>query len=110
MTTRRWPCYAGALIAFAVACLPANAAAQTPKSLAVAKDLTTALDGKKLDAIAAKLPGDDRYAAALYFPGLQLLVIAGKYPAPVLIDPRISQKQDAQTKINQVLICSRGHF
>jgi hypothetical protein len=90
---RRWACYAGALIALAVVCLPAEVAAQSPKSLAVAKDLTTALDGKKLDAIAAKLPGEDRYAAALYFPGLQLLVIVGKYPVPVLIDPRIAQKQ-----------------
>jgi hypothetical protein len=75
-------------------CLPGLASAQVSKSATVAKDLTAALDAKKLDAIAAKLPSDpDRYAAALYFPGLQLLVISGTYAAPVLLDPRIAQKQ-----------------
>jgi hypothetical protein len=92
--TRRWAFRTAAVIGIAVASLPGLAAAQTSKSLAVAKELATALDAKKLDAIAAKLPGDnDRYTAALYFPGLQLLVIAGKYPAPTLLDPRIAQKQ-----------------
>jgi hypothetical protein len=77
-----------------VLCLPGLASAQVSKSATVAKDLTAALDAKKLDAIAAKLPSDpDRYAAALYFPGLQLLVISGTYAAPVLLDPRIAQKQ-----------------
>jgi hypothetical protein len=95
----RWALRVGALIASgalasaATLAVPVPAWAQTSKSLVVAKDLATALDGKKLDAIAAKLTEGDRYAAALYFPGLQLLVIAGKYPAPVLLDPRIAQKQ-----------------
>jgi hypothetical protein len=74
--------------------LPSFALAQTSKSAAVAKELATVMDGKKLDAIAAKVaPDSDRYVAALYFPGVQLLVIAGKYPAPVLLDPKITQKQ-----------------
>ena len=91
---RRWALRVGAVMALAVMCLPAPAAAQVPKSLAAAKDLATALDAKKLDAIAAKLPGEsDRYSAALYFPGIQLLVVAGKYPAPTLLDPRIAQKE-----------------
>jgi hypothetical protein len=77
-----------------VLCVCSTASAQSSKSMAVAKELAAALDAKKLDAIAAKLPSDpDRYVAALYFPGVQLLVIAGKYPAPVLLDPRIAQKQ-----------------
>ena len=74
--------------------LPVLAPAQAAKSPVVAKDLTAALDAKKLDAIAAKLPsGSDRYVAALYFPGVQLLVIEGAYPVPQLMDPRIAQKQ-----------------
>jgi hypothetical protein len=83
-----------AIIIIGLPCLAAPAAAQVSKSLAVAKDLTAALDAKKMDAIAAKIPGEsDRYVAALYFPGVQLLVIAGKYPQPALMDPRIGQKQ-----------------
>jgi hypothetical protein len=75
-------------------CLAAPAAAQTPKSPAVAKDLAAALDARKMDAVAAKMPGEtDRYAAVLYFPGVQILVIAGKYPQPALMDPRLAQKQ-----------------
>jgi hypothetical protein len=74
--------------------VPALASAQSSKSMTVAKELTAALDAKKLDAIAAKFPSDPgRYVAALYFPGVQLLVISGKYPVPQLMDPRIAQKQ-----------------
>ena len=83
-----------AVVVLVVVCLPAWASAQVSKSQAAAKELASVLDGKKLGAIAVKLPSDpDRYAAALYFPGAQLLVIAGKYPAPTLLDPRIAQKQ-----------------
>lgn len=82
------------LLGSVVLCLPALAAAQASKSTPVAKDLVAALDAKKLDAIAAKVPGeDDRYVAALYFPGAQLLVICGKYPVPVLLDPKLVAKQ-----------------
>jgi hypothetical protein len=92
--TRRWACRIGAVMGVFLACVPAAARAQAPKSLAAGKDLAAALDAKKLDAIAAKIPGEsDRYVAALYFPGLQLLVISGKYPAPTLMDPRVAQKQ-----------------
>jgi len=83
-----------AVLGLLVLGVPALASAQSSKSLTVAKDLAAAMDAKKLDAIAAKLPGDpDRYVAALYFPGVQLLVISGKYPVPVLLDPRVAQKQ-----------------
>jgi hypothetical protein len=87
-----------------VACgLTAPAAAQVPKSLAVAKDLAAAMDAKKLGSVAAKIPGEaDRYAATLYFPGVQLLVIAGKYPQPTLMDPRIGMKEyrDVYTELS----------
>jgi hypothetical protein len=91
---RRCALRVAAAMVFAALYVTAPAAAQIPKSLQVAKDLAAALDAKKLDAVAAKIPGEtDRYVAALYFPGLQLLVIAGKYPQPALLDPRIEQKQ-----------------
>ena len=83
-----------AVMAVAGVCVAAPAAAQAPKSPAVAKDLAAALDAKKMDSVAAKIPGQaDRYAAVLYFPGVQLLVIVGKYPQPTLMDPRLGQKQ-----------------
>src|SRR5207248_3091619 len=81
-------------IGLLVVCLPSLAGAQASKSAAVAKELAATLDSKKLDAIAAKLPSDpDHYAAALYFPGVQLLVISGKYAAPQLLDPRLGKKE-----------------
>jgi hypothetical protein len=92
-----------AAIALAGLVLPALAAAQVPTSQAAAKELTAALDAKKLDAIAAKLPGEgDRYAAALYFPNLQILVIAGKYQEPTLLNPQIGQKlyRDVYTELS----------
>ena len=79
--------------------LPSSAFAQAgSKSAAVAKELTQVLEAKKLDSIAAKLPtGDGHYAAALYFPNVQLLVISGHYSAPQLMDPRLAAKQYRDT-------------
>jgi hypothetical protein len=41
--------------------------------------------------------GDGHYAAALYFPNVQLLVISGQYSAPQLMDPRLAAKQYRDT-------------
>lgn len=75
------------------------ASAQTAsKSAAVAKELVQVMEAKKLDSIAAKAPlGDGVYAAALYFPNVQLLVISGHYSAPQLMDPRLAAKQYRDT-------------
>src|SRR5436190_15519769 len=90
----RCACRVATVMALAACGLAAPAAAQVPKSLAAARDLAAALDAKKMGAVAAKIPGEaDRYAAMLYFPGAQLLVIAGKYPQPALMDPRIGMKE-----------------
>lgn len=90
---------AAALIGLVVVCLPAPAAAQAPsKSAAVAKELVQVMTEKKLDAIAAKVPvGDDLFAAALYFPNVQLLVISGRYSVPQLMEPRLAGKQYRDT-------------
>jgi hypothetical protein len=78
--------------------LSSVAAAQGSKSAAVAKELVQVMDQKKLDSIAAKLPaGEGQYAAALYFPNVQLLVISGHYSAPQLMDPRVTGKQYRDT-------------
>ena len=87
------------LAVFAVLCVAADVSAQAAsKSASVAKELVQVMDAKKLDAIAAKVPaGDGKYAAALYFPKVQLLVVSGTYPAPQLMEPRLQGKQYRDT-------------
>ena len=64
------------------------------QSAEAAKQLAAALTQHKLDAIAAHDPDDpDRFIAALYFPGVQLLVVSARYPAPSLIESKLAQKQ-----------------
>jgi hypothetical protein len=68
--------------------------AQTGKSAAAAKELVTAMEAAKLDSVAAKLPaGEDQFAAALYIPGSQLLVVSARYSAPQLLEPRLAAKE-----------------
>jgi hypothetical protein len=70
------------------------AAAQDSKSATLAKQLTAALDAAKLDSIAARDPdAPDVFHAALYFPGMQLLVVSGKYSAPQLLVTRLTNKE-----------------
>ena len=78
--------------------LPPLAMAQVSKSAAIAKELVQVMDGKKLDSIAAKIATPEgTYAAALYFPNVQLLVISGHYSAPQLMEPRLAGKQYRDT-------------
>lgn len=69
------------------------ASAQDAKSVDLAKQLTQLLDTKKLDAIAAADPQTaGAYAAALYFPGSQLLVVSAKYAVPTLLNEKLAKK------------------
>jgi hypothetical protein len=68
--------------------------AQDGKTIALTKELTAALDGAKLDSMAAREMGtEDGFVAALYYPGSQLLVIAATYTAPALLKEKIVLKQ-----------------
>ena len=79
-------------------CLPSTAVAQVSKSTTIAKELIQVMEAKKLDSIAAKTgTGDGHFAAALYFPNVQLLVISGHYSAPQLMEPRLAGKQYRDT-------------
>ena len=81
--------------------VPAGAGAQTSNSSALAKELSAALDQGKLGAIAAKMPGgDDRFAAALYFKGSQLLVIAARYNPAEILDNRMSKREYREVYID----------
>ena len=96
MLNRAYLCVA----VFGLLCLavPSFAVAQVSKSTAIAKELTQLMDSKKLDAIAAKVESPaGNYAAALYFPTVQLLVVSGQYSAPQLMDPRLAAKQYRDT-------------
>jgi hypothetical protein len=70
-----------------------TANAQGTKSAALAKELAAALDAAKLDAIAAKDPSaPDAFVGALYFPGVQLLVVSAKYAAPQAMTEQLAKK------------------
>jgi hypothetical protein len=65
----------------AAAWCAAPAAAQTPASGELAKQLVSTLSTRGLDAIAARDPQKpDQAIAALAFPGSQILVVAAPYP------------------------------
>jgi hypothetical protein len=82
---------AGLLVALMCA---APASAQDSKSAPLATELASALGAAKLGAIAAKDPSmPDVFLGALHLPGLQLLVITGKYSAPQLLDARLLKKE-----------------
>lgn len=76
-----------AALSFALA---APAVAQQSASMPLAKELGTLLDQKKLDSVAARMPGDDnRFVAALYYPNSQLLVVSASYSVPALLQEQI---------------------
>lgn len=80
------------LLAVLLSAVPALA--QESASASVAAQLVAALDAAKLQNVAAKDPAaPDRYVAALYLPGLQLVVISGKYAAPPLLDQRLANRE-----------------
>lgn len=79
---------AGLMVVFASA-----AFAQEPKSAALARQLAAALDAAQLDSVAAKDPAKtDTFVGALYFKGLQLLVISAKYVAPQALEEKVAKK------------------
>ena len=88
----RVSCVAGPTLIAATMVLIAGgtAAAQGSTSGPLAQQLAAALDGTQLDSIAAKdTEGDDRYVAALFFPG-RLLVVSARYEVPLYADEKIA--------------------
>jgi hypothetical protein len=67
--------------------------AQESKSVALAKELVALLDQGKIDSVAALETKPDGYVAALYFPGVQLLVVSAKYKEPVLLNDKLGKKE-----------------
>jgi hypothetical protein len=104
---------AAALVALAAASFAPAAAAQGPRSAAAARELAAALDTAKMDSIAAADPSDpETFAAALYFPGSQLLVVSAKYAAPTLLLDKISSKnyRDIYIDLNSASVAGSKVF
>jgi hypothetical protein len=72
---------------------PSVARAQESKSAALAAELVRLLDQMKLDSVAAKVAAPDHFAAVLYFPGSQMLVVGAKYLVPERMDYSIGEKK-----------------
>ena len=71
-----------------------SAAGQASQSAAAAAALTRLLHERKLEAVGARDPAQaDRFIAALYFPGSQLLVISSVHPVPAALEERLAQQQ-----------------
>lgn len=85
----------GAVALFLAAGLSVGAAPQDKETLssAAVKELAKALQAANLTEIAAQDPSDPgTWAAALYFPGSQLLVVSAKYAAPTLLVDKMAAK------------------
>jgi hypothetical protein len=114
MTDRlRGACCAAA--AFVLLAAPALVA-QESRSSTLAGELVKLLDARKLDAVAAKIDGD-QYVGALYFPGSQLLVVKARYIVPERMDAQLAGKNyrdvyidlnSASIKDSKVLIADLG--
>ena len=90
----RVSCVAGPAVVVAVTVLIAagTAEAQESGSAPLAQQLVAALVGAQLDSIAAKDgEGDDRFVAALFFPG-RLLVVSARYEVPMFVEEKIANR------------------
>jgi len=80
--------------------------AQDSKSAALVTELTTLMQQRKLDSVAARHPAAvDQFVAALYFPG-QLLVVTARSTAPAVINEKLhrSEFRDVYIDLNSASI------
>ena len=90
----------GCLVGSLVVLCAAAAWGQQSKSAPLVKQLTAALTNLKTEGIAARDPSSPGgYVGALYIPGVELLVIAGRYPAP-RCSTRVSPRRNTRTSIS----------
>ncbi|MEO7156020.1 MAG: hypothetical protein ABI039_00580 [Vicinamibacterales bacterium] len=88
------------------------AAAQEPKSAAPAKELSQLLTSKKLDSIAARMPGSlEEFVGALSFPG-QLMVVWAKTTAPSVVNEKLMRKdyKEVYIDLNAASVMESRHF
>ena len=81
------------VVAFLGLLVPSQANAQESKSESLARELVTALSTAKLESIAAPDPSQPgTYVGALHIPGVQLMMVSAKYPAPDSIEFKLANK------------------
>lgn len=101
----------GLLLAALLICGSASAFAQAqePASVSLARQLSASLETLKLDSFAAK--DGDGYVAALYYPGM-LMVVSAKYSVPVLINEKLTKKEykDIYTDLNGAPVAGTKFF
>ncbi len=106
MLRRVWWVTGPAVVAVTILVVSGTAVAQESASAPLAQQLVAALDGARLDSIAAKdSEGDDRFVAALFFPG-QLLVVSARYEVPVYVEEKIATRnyRDVYIDLNTAAI------
>jgi hypothetical protein len=105
-------CVAGSIVAAFMLLVPVAASAQAPKSSTLAAELVRLLDQAKLDSLAAKVAAPDQYAALLYLPGSQLLVVQAKYTVPARMDMSLTEKKyrDVYIDLNSASVPSSKIF
>ena len=87
----------GALVA---GLFPLVVRAQEPASAALAEELAGLMTNAQLDALAARDTIDeDRFVAALHFPG-QLLVVSARYEVPVAVERKIAGGEHREVYID----------
>ena len=86
--------------------------AQEPKSAAPAKELAQLLTSKKLESIAARMPGSlEEFVGALAFPG-QLMVVWAKTTAPSVVNEKLMRKdyREVYIDLNAASVVESRHF
>lgn len=83
-----------AAVALVLAASALPAAAESPASAPLAKELVQEMSRQQLTAIAAKDPEQpDVYIAATYIPGVQLLAVSARSTAPAYLDQALAGKR-----------------
>lgn len=83
------------------------------RSRAAAKRLADILDRQKIDSIAAPDPdASDRFIAALYFAGAQLLVVSAQYSVPQLLQTKLTNRdyRDIYIDLNSASVAGTKIF
>ena len=86
--------------------------AQDPQSAAPARELAQLLADRKLESVAARMPGTpDEFAAALAFPG-QMIVVWARFSAPSVLNEKILKREfrEAYIDLNSASSPESRHF
>jgi hypothetical protein len=104
---RRAVGWKGAIVLLSVSCLSIAVRGQESQSEPFARELATLMAQRKLDAYATRDPdAPDTFIAALVFPRVQLLVVAGKPTVPAAADAQLNQRQyaDVYAMLHQAVV------